>query len=299
MEVQAGSENVVVVLRRNACLLGTVRRGDTGEPVMAFFVRWFHGQVARSQIFADSEGRFRIEDLKPGEYRLEAGTSEGWVSPLLVPVRVVRGGEPARLDLVLQPGGLLEGRVLAPDGSPLFGARVSVHRKHGPSGTVARTTTDGAGRFSMKSLASGDYAVGACHRDWIESWAEATLGPGRSSEVEIRLLGEGGALEVTVKDRQGRPIASATVKIRRPDGGVLLTDDDMIFQRVPCTDSNGVLVRDSLPPGRFVVEAQRPGYRSARTEVEIHAGARAQVEMRLESTEGDRVAEPRLPESGR
>lgn len=285
LEVRAGAEDVVVVLRRSACLHGTVRRADTGGPVPTFFVRWFHGHVARSQEFSDSEGRFRIEDLKPGEYRLEAGTSEGWVSPLLVPVRVVRGGEPTRLDLVLQPGGLLEGRVLAPDGSPLFGARVSVHRKHGPSGTVARTATDGAGRFSMKSLASGDYMVGACHQDWIESWSEATVGPGRGSKVEIRLLGEGGALQVTVKDRRGMPITSATVRIRRPDGGVLLTDDDVVFQRVPCTDSNGVLVRNSLPPGRLVVEAKQTGYNLARAEVEIRAGARTQLEMRLESRE--------------
>ena len=284
MEVQAGAENVVMVLRRSAGLHGTVRRADTGEPVTVFFVRWFRGSVVMSRTFNDTEGRFRIEDLKKGDYQLEAGTREGWVTPRPVSVRVVRGVESRRVDLVVQPGGSLEGKVLAPDGSPLAGARVSVYRKNGPHGAVDTTFTGKLGTFAVKSLASGDYVVRACGRGWIESGLDATVRPGRSAMVEIRLLAEGGVLEVTVKDGLGMPVDSAAVQVRRPDGGVLLIDDRVLM--IPhSTDSNGVLVRKALPPGRFVVEAKRYGYVTARDEVEIQAGARARVELKMERKE--------------
>lgn len=311
--VMAGDQGVVLVLRCAARgIHGRVSRVDTGAPVQQFFVRCFCGHEARSWKFNDAEGRFQIEDLKPAEYHLEAGTDDGLISSGLVRVKLMPAGDSRQVDLTVGPGASLEGRVLAPDGSPLAGADVTVHRRNGPSGRVGTARTGRLGRFTMRGLVPGEHGVRAQHADWIESQETVAVVRGRVAEVEIRLLEKGGILEVVVKDGEGAPIADARVEIRRPDGSIVHPDslfghpdqaksckrfkalkkanpdlDYQTFRRAMyMTGSTGRVERHFLPPGRLRVEVRRAGYRIGRIEVEALAGARSGVDVILTPEKG-------------
>jgi len=301
MRVRAGDRDVVLVLRRTSRgIHGRVRRADTDAPVNGFFVRWFHGHEARILRFNDGQGRFRIEGMNAGAYHLESGTNDGWISRDPVRIDLVPGGDSRRVDLAVGPGASLEGRVLEPGGSPLAGADVTVHRRSGPSGIVGAAITGRLGRFSIHSLVPDEHWVRARHPDWIEARALVTVGRHRTPEVALRLHKEGGVLEIRVRDSAGTPLAGVGVKIRRPCGAVMDLDEDKAYQRFQAlqnanpdlsylyyhstcywTDSNGILERHFLPPGRFLVEAHLFGYRPGRVEVEILAGVRWGVEVIL------------------
>jgi len=281
---EPGDQDLVLVLHRAAGgIHGRVCRSDTGAPVKEFFVRWFHGHLESIRKFSDAEGRYRLEGrfLKAGEYYLEAGTSDGWISQDLVRVDLARGEDSRRVDLAVGAGASLEGRVLTPDGSPLPGAHVTVHSLSGPPRKVAAARTGRLGRFVMRGLVRGEFAVRARHRDWIEAQATVKVGRTRGPEVELRVLEEGGVLEVVAKDGDGTPLVGVEVKIRRPGGEVLLPVRALPFLFPSLTGSGGILERRSLPPGRFRVEVLRTGYQTGRVDVEIHAGVRSRVEAIL------------------
>src|SRR3569832_596538 len=83
----------------------------------------------------DSEGAYRLADVEPGQYHLEAhrpgyvregygGRMAGWGAT--VPITVAPDRALGVLDLVLKPQATIAGRVLDPDGDPLEGVRVTL-----------------------------------------------------------------------------------------------------------------------------------------------------------------------------
>ncbi|MEO6873387.1 MAG: carboxypeptidase regulatory-like domain-containing protein [Opitutaceae bacterium] len=64
-----------------------------------------------------------------------------------------RGGDKFVVTAVAQPAGIIKGRLLAPDGKPVAGARISVR----PTRQMQRT--DGQGEFDFEAVAPGNYTI--------------------------------------------------------------------------------------------------------------------------------------------
>ena len=97
------------------------------------------------------------------------------------------------------------------------------------------------------------------------SWMAATLlmvGLGAGPEATLR-----GA----VLDSTGTPIAGARVQLAGPGSPIPVTD----------TDAAGRFVFERLPPGAYVVSAQRPGFLAARRSVAVDEGSAASVRLVL------------------
>lgn len=110
-----------------------------------------------------ADGRFVFEDVGAGRFvvglRLAPGKMPQWLAPV-GPAHAKAGTR--RIVFRLRPARRIEGRVLAPDGTPLAGATV-VAQPIVPTKvrTSGGTSTDATGAFSLGGLASGEYEVSA------------------------------------------------------------------------------------------------------------------------------------------
>ena len=125
------------------------------------------------QVLTDQDGRFVFENVAPGVYRLNARKTG--FAPLLEPGRAttatVTAGQTLSLDLRLQRGSAIAGKILDSSGEPMTGLRVMAMRRiTGPAGPPQRLMpapsegpqqTNDIGEFRITGLAPGDYVVAA------------------------------------------------------------------------------------------------------------------------------------------
>ena len=142
----------------------------------------------------DAEGRYRVEVLAPGRYRVwtedplaEFGAAEAEV--------VVNGDETTTADfgLYLVDGphlGTLSGRVTDEDtGAPLEGIHVLAYGEDGHQLTYF-TTTDAEGRYRFERM-RGNYYVqaqdpqGRYIAEWWSEWTDSATSRSQASRVQV------------------------------------------------------------------------------------------------------------------
>ena len=121
----------------------------------------------------DTEGRYRFTELPPGAMRIR-GEKAGVVPRIADPRRAfeppapidLKAGQSMTVDLAMQPGAALEGRILKENGDPAANMIVSAVRMaydvNGRRPTAARQgRTDDLGRFRVHTLPPGEYRIDA------------------------------------------------------------------------------------------------------------------------------------------
>jgi hypothetical protein len=162
------------------------------------------------------------------------------------PVDVGAGGV-QRVEVSLEGGARLSGRVLTAAGYAVPGAVVAVAHAHG---TFRRTATaDAAGRFALEGLPSGSYAVLARGRGGAAVQAHAHLAPGGREDLTLSLE-EAARLLVQVLGPDGRAREGATV-VLRSGGRVVPTGPAR-------TSARGEAVVEDVPLGEVDVVARTP-----------------------------------------
>ena len=156
---------------------------------------------------SDASGIFRLDHTLPNAVRLEL-SAPGCLRRNLAPVAI-----DAPLDVTMEPGGTIAGRVLDADGRGIDGARVSASYEHsGATSPAAVTAADGsfalpldyAGRYRLRAskTAPGERALAGT--------SALLTGPAANLEISIaREAGfQGEVLRVqAVADATGEPIA--------------------------------------------------------------------------------------------
>lgn len=149
---------------------------STGRAVDAAFVRLAPMTGGRVRIAAtDAEGRFQFSLVRPGPYRVAAGRtdfiqSEYGQERAGLPGRIVTVRDRQRrngVDIAVQPGAVISGAIVDPDGEPLEGVTVHVWQIRHRDGRrlaeavsdVAVRTTDDRGRYRLHGLQPGAYIV--------------------------------------------------------------------------------------------------------------------------------------------
>ena len=117
------------------------------------------GYVART----DAAGRFRIDNVLPGDYSATY-EARNYAAPSLSqgaykPFYVTSGGDPVRLRVELEPLGKLSARVLDEDGHAAARVQVLMIRLHGQGGSTG--LTDAQGRIAMDGIGPGIYVLQA------------------------------------------------------------------------------------------------------------------------------------------
>lgn len=130
-----------------------------GAPVTGARVALLHhvrGDWREHRERSGRDGTFRFSPVPPGRYRLQAG-GEGYATaelrrPVLVAEEPLDG-----LEIVLEHGGTISGRILGLDADEL--ARVEVEAHIGDEAVLA--TVDAGGRYEARHLRPGDYLLQA------------------------------------------------------------------------------------------------------------------------------------------
>ncbi len=160
----------------------------------------------------DAQGRFVVTGLEPGEHVLDI-SAPGYTRHYQHGVEIPETGASAPVEVELQPGTFLEGRVLDESGAPMRGAGVEVDSDlQEQASFLGLTTTDGNGRYRVESLAPGlaDVAARGKGGPW-QSLQKLELQPG-SNRLDLTLP-RGNEVSGHVVDENGEPVEGAFLSL--------------------------------------------------------------------------------------
>ena len=223
---------------------------------------------ATRSVRTDAAGRFEIDDLLPGRYRLEASR------PAAIPMRTgelaLAPGE--RRDagtLALQQGISVGGRVVDEQGAAVAGAHVAVRRRT-PASAAGRgptadadvglyAVTDGAGRFGL-ALAPGPYALVVTAPSLTDQAVPIDVAAQPPPDVEVKLARADGTLEGIARDEGGRPLARARVTAWPPGEAPGQPAADASPFSSTSTDAGGHFTLARVPRRPLLIEVRHPEY---------------------------------------
>lgn len=168
---------------------------------------------------ADEEGRFRFTDLATMQVasscQVSARLGDGVASAaaLLPP----RNDEIVKMaDLVLLPGGWIEGLVQRAQGVPVASVRVVCP----DAGPEAAARSDARGRFRLGPLAAGEHHPTVQDERW-PCWPDrplVTVLTAQTAPATVRVR-EAGPLRVEVADEEERAVPNVVVRVERREEG--------------------------------------------------------------------------------
>jgi sarcosine oxidase gamma subunit len=197
----------------------------------------------------------------------------------------ITGPAEQRLELDV-PVGMVEGRVLGPDG-PVAGIAVTLLPDEEGLSTVGltRTTTGADGRFAVEKLPTGTWAAqaGGSERFFPDgsegkSYTLARVGGiavtgGRRVQIGDLVVGAAGVILGTVLTEDSQPAAGALVRALRSTG-----EEDGCADR---TDELGRFSLSGLAPGSWTVHALQGLDQAAEADVAVAGDGQTKVDLRL------------------
>jgi len=232
-------------------LEGVVHRAD-GEPAVGALVGAIReGASGGAWVFADDEGRWRLNDLAPGNYRLQAGGDDFG----LAQSSLVVGDEPGSFwEPTLDRGLEVFGRLLNEDDEPLRGWRVQVEPIDPGVPWSDTTLTDGDGRFACPNALDVPYRLSAfAPGTWgrIPAHVESDLfAAGSAWRVQIpKLRLPLSTTSVVLRDARGEPVLDGRVRLTELSSGraVFLEEEDR-------SEEPGRYLAAALPAGSYRLE---------------------------------------------
>ena len=232
-----------------------------------------YGEGQSAYAYTDIDGHYSIGGITPGEYMLSAdgaynsdyvkqwwdsADSQSSAASLVVSSATNR----TNTDFTLQIGGSISGTVTGSDGKAVANAQISAHLSGENVGSSAYASTDSDGKYIVRGLATGSYAVqvqSPQDSDLMSQWwggqssqATATLiavTGGASATGKDLKLQLGASISGTVKGTDGHPIEGVSVYLQTVGG-------DGSGAANSSTDADGVYSLRGLRPGSYTLQFQ-------------------------------------------
>jgi protocatechuate 3,4-dioxygenase beta subunit len=204
---------------------------------------------------ADARGAFRLVELAPGTVHLEI-SADGYRTRRTEGIPILEDRDVEGLELTLEQGASLAGRVLDARGDPVAGARVGAAAEGQPPVGVSfdyhlPVETDGEGRWSIEGLEPGRVQVQADHPRG-RARAHLRLEPGEN-HLDLTLP-PGVEVAGQVSDEADGPL---------PAAGLQLTSTGTRESYDTVSAADGTFLFPGVPDGEFVLRASRSGYAEA------------------------------------
>lgn len=277
LDVPQGGElaDLEVILERGAVLEGTVT-APSGEPAPGARITVsgnsapgsFAG-LGLSQAAADEDGHYRLEGVAEGErsFRVE------WngLPPAARSVAVRAGTN--RLDVQLEGGAAVSGRVVTSSGEPVEGAelRLAPLQETG-GGELPSAISASDGFFRFAAVSPGRYRLQGARPGYAGPPRDVEVASDPVSDLELR-LDRGGALSGRLHGLLPAEISRVEVRASSP-----LSPRDQVSWPGP----DGSWRLDDLGPGLWSVVAQIQGTsRAARASAVIEPGKEAVLDLEL------------------
>ncbi|HEY5927162.1 MAG TPA: sigma-70 family RNA polymerase sigma factor, partial [Kofleriaceae bacterium] len=263
-----------------ATIVGRVIRDDTREPVAQayVYVPAGPGGVQRTgwrATFSDASGRFRLDRLAPGRHLVFA-RAEGLADAARgVPVGIEAGQTSAEIEIRLEVGSTIRGRVVDGD-KPIAGARVAV--------TSRSAYSQDDGSYVLTGVVRGEVKFTAMPYDVVKPRTFQVSQPLHDGVViDVEPLGTITGLVVRGRD----PVPGAAVYLNGPNGREL----DSVF-----ADAKGRFVARGLRAGPWDVAAGSQHLGAFGTAPQIVQLARGQtvdvtIDMRYAASISGRVVD--------
>jgi len=150
-----------------------------------------------AEVYTDGDGSFRIDCLRAGKYSLRAGgdhllgkANEGYAFRRIDDILLSDDEQHDSLNIDLEKGGMLEGRVIDAVGEPVSSASIHV-RGPGQASFQDRSecVTDGSGFYRYTCLMPGTWSVRVNHPEYAPfTQSGVMIVEGGSSSLNCKLL---------------------------------------------------------------------------------------------------------------
>jgi hypothetical protein len=208
--------------------------------------------AARAEAWVSSrDGTYRATPVTPGRVRVVVHHPQ--YVDAMSDVVLLESDKEARIDVVLQRGGLLEGRVVDSRGRPVSGAHVTALGTHGSFEHMTRTGTDGS--FAFAALPDAVTILVARDEDPTSVVARATANvpEGGKQSLELTLPDPRPSLSVRVTDSHGTGLEAAQISAMslEPTETLRVTAFTDARGRAELSGAKGVAARVEIrAPGR-------------------------------------------------
>lgn len=271
---------IVIELTDQVVVRGTVRDAN-GDPTRQAMVKLIPAgdehDAARATAFSNEAGGYEAGPVFPGSYTL-AVEAKGWRThrqPLALDLKV----PDVTVDVVLEAGSRLRGRVIDERGQPVAQAWVEVHEgtsvdRFNPRTVVRRETTDARGAFSAEGLADGPHTLVVHHGATREKQQQVTV---PDDSVEVRLTRDA-RIVGSVTTASGGPATAARAEARlrvNAAGEKVVGHRSWGGQRTP-----GGYEIAGLDVGEYELEVG-DGERSVKRQVKVSASEELRVDVVL------------------
>lgn len=260
-----------IILEKAGRILGQVR-DEKGEPVADAYIEVNlrdanNNFVDRGSALSDLKGQYSINDLIPGDYKLDVQPPDSLnlLNEQLSGVEVLSGSDTNK-DMTLSVGGIISGTVTDEEGQPVPDVRIQANE--------TEIYTDSEGQYTIIGLPPVSYTLkllppkGRNLLPLTRDNIEATTGLVNTQNFTLKA---GGVVTGTVSDPDENPIANLEVKIEddflgNGEGRIVDIPGSeakiWIFESQvnlkTTTDHEGSYRFDTLPPGDYRIRISPP-----------------------------------------
>ncbi|HEX9459718.1 MAG TPA: carboxypeptidase regulatory-like domain-containing protein, partial [Thermoanaerobaculia bacterium] len=263
--VTAPARDVLIDLPPGGRITGHVLDKSSHQPVTSFQAgvttsRGGGGMVVMmppmQKQFTSDDGSFVLEGIKPGTTQVVVN-APGYTTARVPNIEVEDGKTAPDVEVDVESGSKLTGRVTGADGTPLAGVSVRNDPTAGGSrvmrfdATDSSATTDPSGEYAFDSLDAGEKTFTFSRSGYVAQQKTVTITGGKDSRLDVQLSSGMRATGFVVTDG-GAPIPDASVRAvsaAEMDGG-----------RDARTDANGAFAFEGLAPGHYTFTAGKTGF---------------------------------------
>jgi large repetitive protein len=284
--VSAPTRDLVIELPAGGRITGHVLDKNSHQPVTSFMAgvttsRSGGGMTMimppMQKQFTSDDGSFALEGIKPGVTQVVVN-APGYTTARVPNIEVEDGKTAPDVEVDVETGAKLTGRVTGPDGSALSG--VSVRSDEMASTRVMRigannnsATTDPNGEYTIDTLEPGEKTIDFSRSGYIAQQKTVTIAGGKDSRLDVQMSTGSRATGFVVTD-SGAPVPDASV--------TALSAAEMDGGRSGRSDSNGAFTIEGLAPGHYTFNAAKNGY-SAGTVRDVDIATSGPVRIVLKS----------------
>lgn len=290
--ITAPARDVVIEVPAGGRISGRVVDKNTHAPVTAFQAgistsRGGGGMMIMTppmlKAFTTDDGTFTLENVPPGPTQIVVSAA-GYTTTRLPSITVEEGKPVVDLEVALDTGVKLTGRVTGPDGGPLGGVTVRQDQMQSSGRMIARfdtmessTVTDPSGEYTIEAIEPGEKSFSFTRQGYLAETKTATLS-GSSGRLDAQLT-TGVRLTGSVVSEGGGPVGEALVTASSASNSGFGGGNQAR------TDASGNFQIEGLAPGHYMLSATKTGYTNGvLRDFDVAAGAPARIIMKSGGT---------------